>query len=429
LRSFADADDRDHLMVSAGLDDCWIDDFGPLPVVQPTTELDIQDQIRRAVANKLAIYPLGGRTQLHYGGTPRRRGLGIDLTKLSRIIDYPARDMTVTVQAGITMAGLQAILRSENQRLPVDVSRGDQATLGGAMAVNASGSLRFGFGTLRDYVIGISVINDLGESIKAGGRVVKNVAGYDLCKLYVGSLGTLGIIHQVTLKLRPLPEERALVLVGCEPSALPELLDEVHRSQTRPVAIDLLNSATARSIPDLNTPAQNSWTVVIGYQGNCTAVNWQVERLVKELSVLAPGAEIHLGPAVDPIANALAELPLREPAGCTFKANLLPSATAPFCVQANQRDWLLYAHAGSGIVWAHAPPDQTLDQAQTMLDIWRQGAAAAQGAVTVTRCPAAWKETLPIWDQARPGVALMRAIKNKLDPQGLFNPGRFIDGI
>src|SRR5207253_9213768 len=132
-----------------------------------------------------------------------------DLRGLAEVIDYPARDMTITVQAGITLARLQALLATEKQRLPVDVPHPDRATLGGALATNASGPRRLGFGTLRDYVIGMTVVNDEGQEVKAGGRVVKNVAGYDLCKLHVGALGTLGVISQATLKLRPRPEEHA----------------------------------------------------------------------------------------------------------------------------------------------------------------------------------------------------------------------------
>src|SRR4029077_853691 len=131
----------------------------------------------------------------------------------NRVIDYPARDMTITVQAGLPIAVLQRTLATENQRLPLDVPRPELATLGGALATNVSGPRRYGFGTLRDYVIGITTVNDEGHEVKAGGRVVKNVAGYDLCKLHVGALGTLGVITQVTLKLRPLPEHQQLIAV------------------------------------------------------------------------------------------------------------------------------------------------------------------------------------------------------------------------
>src|SRR5207302_1445142 len=132
------------------------------------------------------------------------------------------------------------------QRLPVDVPRPERATLGGSLAVNVSGPRRLGLGTFRDYVIGISTVNDEGQETKAGGRVVKNVAGYDLCKLHIGALGTLGIITQVTLKVRPRPETQALLLLGCESAALGSLLEPLHASRTRPVCVDLLNTRAAR---------------------------------------------------------------------------------------------------------------------------------------------------------------------------------------
>ena len=183
-----------------------IDDFGPLPVQRPASVAELSDIVRRCAANGDAIYPVGGGTMLGWGLPPTKPGLAIDLRGLDQVIDYPARDMTITVQAGISIARLQEILRAERQQLPVDVPLPDRATIGGAIATNASGPRRFGYGTLRDYVIGISVVNDRGEEVKAGGRVVKNVAGYDLMKLYTGSFGTLGIITQVTLKVKPLAE-------------------------------------------------------------------------------------------------------------------------------------------------------------------------------------------------------------------------------
>src|SRR5262249_54058090 len=193
-----------------------IDGLGPMPVSLPESLMEVSALVREISSKDQAIYALGGRTMLDYGLPPTRAGIAIDLTELNQVIDYPARDMTVTVQAGITIAKLQELLATENQRLPIDVPLAEQATLGGAIATNISGPRRYGFGTFRDYVIGISVVNDEGQQVKAGGRVVKNVAGYDLCKLHVGALGTLGIITQVTLKLRPLPEERAVVVVRCE---------------------------------------------------------------------------------------------------------------------------------------------------------------------------------------------------------------------
>ena len=179
---------------------CLLDGFGPVPLVRPGCAVDVGDLIRQASASDSAIYPVGGQTKIGLGYPPTKPGQAVDLRGLAQVIDFPARDMTITVQAGITIAVLRETLAREKLRLPIDVPQPDRATLGGILACNTSGPRRFGYGTLRDYVIGITALNDEGREFKAGGRVVKNVAGYDLCKLLVGSLGTLGIITQVTLK-------------------------------------------------------------------------------------------------------------------------------------------------------------------------------------------------------------------------------------
>ncbi len=413
---------------------CHIDDFSPLPVVQPATVTELGDLIRRAAAENQAIYPLGGQTMLTYGLPPARKGICVDLRNLTQVIDYPARDMTITVQAGITIAKLQELLSTENQRLPIDVPLGDRATLGGALATNVSGPRRYGFGTLRDYVIGISVVNDEGHEVKAGGRVVKNVAGYDLCKLYIGALGTLGIITQVTLKLKPRPEEQTLIALGCNPQTVEPLLEQLHRSRTRPVCIDLLNQSAALSIqPEVEKVLPDTpWVVVVGFEDNRAAVEWQVQQFIQELAAEGcQGLNALVGTAADLLWRALIEFPARPAAYLMFKANMLPRATAAFCLQAAAvpEKLLLQAHAGNGIVLGQVDGDLTLERAQAMLRTLLEAALAAQGNVVVLRCPSAWKKGLPIWGAPRGDVWLMRAIKDKLDPRRLFNPGRFVDGL
>jgi glycolate oxidase FAD binding subunit len=432
-------------------DTCLIDGFGPVPVVRPESPESLGDLVRQAAADGQALYPLGGRTMLDHGLPPARPGLGVDLRALDQVIDYPARDMTITVRAGIPVARLQDLLAAENQRLPVDVPRAAEATLGGALAVNVSGPRRYGFGTFRDYVIGISVVNDEGQEVKAGGRVVKNVAGYDLCKLYIGSLGTLGIISQVTLKLKPRPEEQALLALPCDAEAIGPLLDRLHASSTRPVCVDLLNEAAARALnarapgPAAGEAAvlggvrlrgrgrlpEAPWVVVVGYEENAAAVAWQVRQLVGELgSGHGGGLDAWAGRTANWLWDALIDFPARPGAPLTFKANLLPRATAEFCRQAAAlpEPVLLHAHAGSGIVVGHVEGALTVERAQAMLNSVQTWAEAARGNVIVLRCPPAWKAALPVWGRPRGDLPLMRRVKEQLDPRRLFNPGRFAVG-
>ncbi len=406
---------------------CEIDGLGPLPVEQPTSAAEVGDVVRRAAAAAQAVYPVGGRTMLDYGLPPTKPGVAVDLRRLASILDYPARDMTITVQAGVTLAALRDVLAAENQRLPIDVPRADRATLGGALATNTSGPRRYGCGTLRDYVIGISVVNDEGNEAKAGGRVVKNVAGYDLCKLHIGALGTLGVISQVTLKLRPRPESDALLTLSCTAEETADLLDRVHQSRTRAVCVELLNPPAARAVdPDTDGA---TWAVVVGFEDNTDAVTWQMQQLVREF----PGRHLHarVTAAAAPLWERLTEFPARPSAVLTFKANLLPSAVAGFCLEAARlpEPLLLQAHAGSGVVLGHAATDLTPERAAALLRSLRGLAVTGQGQVVVLRCPAAWKRQLDVWGPPRGDAALMRAVKDKFDPRRLFNPGRFIDGL
>jgi glycolate oxidase FAD binding subunit len=408
-----------------------IDEFGPLPIFQLQSAPELQELVLRARAQDQAVYPLGGRTMLDCGLPPSRPGIGIDLRNLNQVIDYPARDMTVTVQAGITLARLQDVLQQENQRLPIDVPCPAQATLGGSLAANVSGPRRYGWGTFRDYVIGITVVNDEGQEVKAGGRVVKNVAGYDLCKLYVGSLGTLGIITQVTLKLRPVPEERALVVLRCDPNGVEPLLEQLHRSRSRPVCIDLLNGAAARYIGQRAgvSLTDAAWTVLVGFEDSREAVCWQVQQLIKELTLeYGRGLDVRANVISEPLWAALVEATACPEAVMTFRANMLPSVTASFCERAASSPWplLLHAHAGTGIVMGHALGALTLDNATAMVAEFRLWTGSV-GNLIVRRCPPEWKASLQVWGAPRNDTWLMRRIKQTLDPRGLFNPGRFVD--
>jgi glycolate oxidase FAD binding subunit len=405
-----------------------IDGVGPIPVTRPASVPEVGDLVRQAATRSEAVFPLGGRTMLGIGNPPGRAGVGIDLTSLSGVIDYPARDMTITVQAGITLARLHDILRGEGQRLPVDVPLPDRATLGGAVATNTSGPRRLGLGTFRDYIIGISTVNDEGQETRAGGRVVKNVAGYDLCKLHVGALGTLGIVTQVTLKLKPLPEETALIVGRCQGSDLEEVLDGLHATRTRPVCVEVLNPVAASTLPGVRAKGE-AWAVVVGFEENAEAVRWQVQKLVKELaSGKTQEVEALANSAADPLWSFLTEFKRSDSASLSFKANLPPHATANFCQLANSLDETLslQAHAASGIVLGHLGGPLTAEKAAPLLQRLRDTAVAAQGNVVLTRCPAGWKSTLPVWGAPRGDAALMATVRDQFDPRRLFNPGRFL---
>jgi glycolate oxidase FAD binding subunit len=403
-----------------------IDGVGPMPVVRPATAAEVADVVRRCAADGTAVYPVGGGTMLDYGLPPARPGVAVELRALDRVIDFPARDMTITVEAGITVARLAEITRAEGLHLPIDVPDPDRATLGGAIACNVSGPRRYGYGTFRDYVLGITTINDRGELVSAGGRVVKNVAGYDLMKLHTGALGTLGVITQVTLRLRPVAEYEGRIEFTCyDTDSMVQALEVLHSSETKPAMI-------WAEIGRGDHIAKRWWTVRIRYETNKDAVEWQLEQIQKELTaagVKYSGVEFARSPdaGVRP-GQRSSDLKF------VFGTGLRPSGLASISHWGWNNEAVLSIW-GSGYVWGSyhiTDPGRwnesivTESQAKTILSELTDMAAEYDGNVIIKRCPPEWKKSLPVWGRPPADLALQKAVKRALDPNNIFNPGRFV---
>ncbi len=396
---------------------------------RPETVEALRQAVVARVAQGHALYPQGGRTALDYGGIPRRPGVAIDTRGLGRVIEYPAADMTITVEAGITLARLREVLAAHRQRLSIDAPQPVRATLGGIYATNTSGPRRFGHGRPRDQVIGVSFVTADGALVKGGGRVVKNVAGYDFPKLLTGSLGTLGIITQLTLKVRPVPEADALAWVPLPTSArLEETLERLNTSGTRPVAVEVVNREAAPLIRggsgDLRTEAR---VLVVGFEDNAASVAWQVDRLRTELG--RNDFEVVRGAEAAPLWTALTEFPAAEVGPLSFVANLPPSKVAGFVDELDGGGWAVQAHAGNGIVRAHALPAIAWPEIERVIDRARRAAVRLGGNLVLARCPTEAKERLRVWGEPRPDWALAGRVKRTLDPAEVMNPGRFVGTI
>ena len=400
----------------------------------PTTQTELARFLAdNAAGPKRVVCPVGGRTALHAGfpGTPA--DVLIDTGALNRVIDYPVRDMTVTVEAGIRVDALQTLLKAEGQRLPIDIAQPSRATLGGAVAANTSGPRRAGCGTFRDYVIGISAVDAAGRLFHGGGRVVKNVAGYDLCKLLVGSQGSLAVVSQITLKLRPMPETSALLWLTFDTfGEIENALERLLISDARPMAVEVLNSVAAGLIAAqsrLPLPTPSS-VLLLGVEGTEKEVAWQIEKLRRELSPY--GANLFEKVADADTAglwDALTEFQVSADDPLTFQANLLPSRCMAFAVQATELGVALQIHAANGIVIGQCPErTAAVDQANSMLTELRTLSRAGKGNLVVLHCDAEWQACLPMWGDPEPGWPMMAQLKRKLDPDGLLNPGRFVDG-
>ena len=400
----------------------------------PSDVLEACVIIKQAAANLDAIVPSGSGSKMNIGYAPSRKGIVLGTKNLNKVIDYPARDMTVTVQAGISVKDLKELLGKENQRLPIDDPYPAGSSLGGLLATNTSGPRRFGWGTLRDYVIGISILNDEGIETKAGGRVVKNVAGYDFCKLHTGALGTLGIISQVTLKVRPNPEASAFLLLRLNSADVEGVLDRVHNTKTRPVAVELLNKTALQHPLFKHLAVTSDYGIFIGFEHSTEAVKWQTETLANELADV-PNSKLEIINAASDSAlwQALGEFQAARISGCplTFKANIPSAKVATFASFALETipGVSLQAHAGSGIVFGHIPEGISQQVAFNSIDMLLQKAVRYQGNLVLPYCLPEWKASFPVWGQIRPDVKVMRKVKESLDPKALFNPGRFVDRI
>jgi glycolate oxidase FAD binding subunit len=415
-------------------------------LVEPDQSSGVAEVLHQAAGSRTPVYPVGGGTAGAKGRPPKRPGVALSLSKLNRLVDYPARDLTITVEAGMTVAALQQRLAANGQRLPVDIPYADCATLGGAVAANSSGPRRYGFGTLRDYVVGIRAVDGQGTEFAGGGRVVKNAAGYDICKLLIGSWGTLGVITQLTLMVRPMLEASALVACDVPDFQRAEqLLCELAGPQIRPVAIELLVGPAWQDDPFLARQSEAAVArLVVGFE----AARAEVEGMIGQLTASWPA---QTGTAVVCDASAAMHWERLQCGASLASANR--GATSPDCPPADAEVCLalkiyvkpsatidvvgglleidnravIQAHAGNGVIHARLPLAQTGD-ARALLDRQiRPCVATVAGNMVVESFPAELDlSAREVWGSSGDAAAVMRILKAQFDPQGILNPGRFI---
>jgi len=383
-----------------------------------------------AAGSRCPLIPVGGRTGLRLGGAAAAEARVLLTSEFQQVIDYPADDMTITVEAGLRVDELNTLLAGHSQRLPIDVAQSHRATIGGAIAANTSGPGRFGHGTFRDYVIGISAVDGQGRCFSAGGRVVKNVAGYDLCKLLTGSQGTLAVITQVTLKLRPLVECRTLAIAqGFTPAQADQILTALNVSATRPVAIELLNSKAARQLQrDCRLPGTcDGLVLIVGFEGRPVEVDWQMETLQAELASLGtfqcdavPGAE------ATRVWRALTEYQAASDDPLTFQMSVRPSGLLPVLEQATSLGIAVQAHAGNGIILGHLPDRcATAEAALDTLKLLQPDMQAASGHLTILNCDQDWRLKFGDFGESLRPEFLHQQVKQALDPENIFSRGRW----
>ena len=406
-----------------------IDGVRPERVVCPASVPQVSRIMAAAHARGLAVVPVGFGAHLGLGAAPRRPFLALSLASLDALVDHQPANMTLTAQAGMSVTAVQAAAAGSGQWLPVDPPLPAATSVGGLIGANLSGPSRFSQGTVRDLLIGVTVVRADGSVAKSGGQVVKNVAGYDLGKLYCGSLGTLGVIVEATFKLRTSPEAKAAVRMTCgDVARVQALLERILKAPLEPSFIELLTQV----------PADGSGcVVVVGLAGATEDVAAQSATLT---TLAEAGDRIeHL--AEDEAHAAIVELRDSRAVGEAFlglKVSVLPTRVSAF-VAALEREgrsaglaMAVQAHAGNGIIHVRIErPEASGSQAsaRAVVDRLRGEAARLGGTLVVEHAAPEIKPELDLWGGGIETLPLMQRIKQTLDPKGILSPGRFVDGI
>jgi glycolate oxidase FAD binding subunit len=357
-------------------------------------------------------------------------------------VEFDAENLVVTAEAGVRLGDLARLLAERREFLPLDPARMDRRTVGGVLATNASGPSRLLYGTARDLVLGLRVALGTGERIRCGGKVLKNVSGYDLNKLVIGSLGTLGVITEATCRLLPMPAARATV-AGAFPD-LPRAAAVIARSLQSyllPEAMELLDAQAMRAAPRLALGHAAGYGLAVSLAGSPETVERQRRDFTRFFTEGGAGATSTLDAEESPAAWREIRDLLEETAGTPERLRLklaVPIAETPaFVGKAEEllrsRQWRgrVAAHAGSGIVRAAgeipagAPPEAVRDGVEAL----RRAAEAAGGSLVVEGLPGSAKRRLDAWGKPGEGLSAMRRLKQEFDPGGLLNPGRFVGGI
>jgi glycolate oxidase FAD binding subunit len=349
-------------------------------------------------------------------------------------VEHEPGDLTVTVEAGRTMAALQSALHERGQWLSLDPPDAERATIGGILATNASGPRRHLYGTARDLLIGVTVVTADGALVRGGGKVVKNVAGYDLPKLFVGSCGTLGVIVELTVKLRPRPDDERLVVAPFDRlKDAGSAVRAVMASDLIPNALDLCDAEALRPLGMVGAPA----ALLVGFDGVAEQVAWQIEEL-KRLVQAAGGGEPRVLPSERWPRLATAAADAFDGAGAIMRLCVLPTQVSDVMEQGSAlararglaSAWS--AHAGVGVLTGALSLGSRRDDVGAVADVlrgWRGIAQACAGYAVLDVAPLALKDAVGVWDEAGAAGRIMERIKHELDPRNVLNPGRFVGNI
>ncbi len=383
--------------------------------VEPSNEAELARVLQFANRNGTMVTPRGGGTKMDWGTAPQAIDLMISSAKFDSVLEYAPADMTVTVGAGVTIAQLQSSLAEHRQRLALDPLWPSRATVGGVIATNDSGTLRLRYGSIRDLIIGITVVLGDGTIATSGGKVVKNVAGYDLPKLMSGALGTLGIITHAVFRLHPLPAQSQTLS-----------FQFLTREKANEFMLAIVDSVVVPTGLQMRTGAAGNITVDVRIDGITAGVAAQTETVCK---LAREGKRCE--PDLDPW-QAREQLWNSSASATICKLSMLPaqlSSTAEFVREAlsDNADWTLLMHS-TGLAWLQADATDCA-QIEEFISSIREFLAPAGGSAVVLKAPPLLRQKVDLWGPMGSALPLMKRIKEQFDPRGILNRGRFVGGI
>lgn len=398
----------------------------PSCVVYPHTVEELENIITSAYNNNWRVLPCGSGSKLGWGREAKDIDLVVSTERLNRVINHAVGDLTVTVEAGIKLAELQEILSKENQFLPLDPAYPQHATLGGIIATADSGSWRQRYGGVRDMLLGISFVRSDGQVAKAGGRVVKNVAGYDLMKLFTGSYGTLGILTEVTFRAYPLPEAAGTVVLTGEEDAIASASQTLLASALTPTAADLLSTQLVQKLS-----LGQGLGLMVRFQSVQESVSEQSSRLLEIGQHLGLHGTLYTDADEATLWRSLSEQigPSSQDSAIACKIGVLPTAAVTTLTKLDaltSSTGLGLIHAGSGLGRLKLTGVAKTPDAIAEL---RRHCQAQHGFLTVLEAPTALKQQLDIWGYNGNALKIMREIKQQFDPKNILSPQRFVGGI
>jgi glycolate oxidase FAD binding subunit len=392
-------------------------------------------------AHGKAVVPFGGGTRIAVGNLPRRYDVALDLTGINSNIEHVAGDMTIVCDAGVQISELSNLLAEANQRLPFEVAHPNEATIGGSVASNAPSLLRPRFGGIRDWIIGLDVVLADGTRTKSGGRVVKNVQGYDLHRLHTGAFGTLGVIASVALKLVPLPERTRTVAMwfdrrGTASTAVSEigqleLMMESARLYSGARAAGAIRELAAGRHMDAADAENAEFLMLAKVSGSNSALNRQIDELTGLAGTIpATGYESLAGTAETDLWEYL------EVADGNFELSLQVAAKASDSIQlAHRLRDRLYRNqiraeistatdVGYGSLMFNVDVVNDSD-AITIVDEAMKLVRDIAGSLLIERCPISVKKYVDVFCIDASSAQIMKNMKHQFDPEGILNPGRF----